>query len=180
MTERTLLSKLSIKTFPPDQPPYEVDNGLYQRFDQRYNLTVGRPNWDESVQRFSRQAPATRVSHIRSGRPGYGLKDYSLFLAGGVTVWSLDTSINHANRGLTSWQSLGAKLPKGIEPWNGSTEAATAMVKRVARYFGADLVGIAPLDRRWIFSHAWWANGAHKEIVFDAVDEPHEADAQLV
>ncbi len=180
MSQQTLLSKLYIKTLPDDHPPYQVDDGVYRRFDQRNNLTVGRPNWDETVSKFARQAPATRANHIRSGRPGYSLQDYSLFLAGGVTVWSLDTSINHANRGLTSWASLGAKLPPGIEPWSGSPEAATAMVKRVARYFGADMVGIAPLDRRWIFSHAWWANGTHKEVVFDSVEKPAETEARLI
>ena len=180
MTRKGLISRLYLKELPADHPPYQVDDGVYQRFDQRNNLTVGRPNWDESVSQFSRQAPATRATHIRSGRPGYGLQDYSLFLAGGVTVWSLDTAINHANRGLTSWESLGAKLPPGIEPWRGSPEAATAMVKRVARYFGADLVGVAPIDRRWIFSHAWWADGTHKEIAFDSVDEPAETEDQLV
>ena len=180
MTRQGLMSRLYTRDLPPDRPPYQVDGEVYRRFDQRNNLTVGRPNWDESVSKFSRQAPATRVTHIRSGRSGYGLQDYSLFLAGGVTVWSLDTSINHANRGLTSWQSLGAKLPAGVEPWSGGPEAATAMVKRVARYFGADLVGIAPLDRRWIFSRAWWADGTHKEIVFDSVEEPAETEDQLV
>ena len=178
MTRQGLISRLYLKALPSDRPPYRVDDQAYKRFDQRNNLTVGRPNWDESVIQFSRQAPATRATHIRSGRPGYGLQDYSLFLAGGVTVWSLDTSINHANRGLTSWGSLGAKLPPGIDAWSGSPEAATGMVKRVARYFGADLVGIAPLDRRWIFSHAWWAGGTHKEIVFDSVAEPEETEDQ--
>ena len=180
MTRRKPLSKLYVETLPPDQPPYQVDDETYKRFDQRNNLTVGRPNWDESVQTFSRKAGATRVAHIKSGRPGYGLKDYSLFLSGGVTAWSLETRINHANRGLTSWNSLGAKLPTTVDPWSGSPEAATAMLKRVARFFGADLVGIAPLDRRWIFSHAFWADGSHKEIVFDAVEQPAETDSRLI
>jgi hypothetical protein len=103
VTRRKPLSKLYVETLLPDQPPYQVDDQTYKRFDQRNNLTVGRPNWDESVQTFSRKAGATRVAHIKSGRPGYDLKDYSLFLSGGVTAWSLETRINHANRGLTSF-----------------------------------------------------------------------------
>lgn len=174
------LSRLTIKTLPPDQPPYQVDEQVYKRFDQRNNLTVGRPNWDAGVQKFSRQAGATRAARIQSGQPGYGLKDYSLFLAAGTAAWSQGTGINHANRGLSSWNPQGAKLPPGIGPWEGSPEAATDMVKRAARFMGADLVGIAPLDRRWIFSHAFWADGSHKEIVFDSVEQALETDDQLV
>lgn len=180
MSKGSALSKLTIKRTPGGEAPYEVDDNVYRRFDQRFNLTVGRPNWDTTVQKFTRQTVPTRVGHIKSGLPGYHLEDYSLFLAGGVTVWSLETSINHANRGYTSWKSLGAKVPPGIEPWRGTPEAATAMVKQAARFFGADLVGIAPLDRRWIYSHAFWADGTHKAITFEPVDEPLETGERLV
>jgi reductive dehalogenase len=54
------------------------------------------------------------------------------------------------------------------------------MVKRVANFFGADRVGIAPLDRRWIFSHAYWSDKSHKEIVFKDQETPTELDDQLV
>jgi reductive dehalogenase len=174
------LSKLYVKNLAPDQPPYQVDDQVYRRFDQRNNLTVGRPNWDEDVQKFSRRTWETRVNHIQSGESGYDVKDYSLFLAGGVTAWNLDTQINHANRGLTSWNAIGAKLPGAVDPWTGTPEEATAMVKRTARFFGADLVGIAPLDRRWIYSKSFWADGTHKEIVFEDVDEPAETDDRLI
>jgi reductive dehalogenase len=174
------LSRLYQKQLLPEQPPYQVDDERYERFDQRNNLTVGRPNWDESVQLFARKMMGTRVKKIRSGKPGYSVEDYALFNAGGVTSFSQGTAINHANRGFTSWAPLEAKLPPGIDRWQGTAEAATAMVKKVAHYFGADLVGIAPLDRRWIFSHAFWADGTHKEVVFADVAEPAETETQLV
>ena len=179
MSLRELISKLYTRILPFDQPPYQV-NDSYQRFDQRNNLTVGRPSWDESIKRFTCKTVPTRVTRIKSGDPGYDIKDYSLFLSGGVTAYNLGTKINHANRGLTSWQSLEARVPESVEPWEGSPEEATAMVKQAARFFGADLVGIAPLDRRWIFSHAYWSDGSHKEIIFDDVDQPAETDTQLI
>lgn len=180
MTDHGLLSRYTIKTLSPDQPPYMVDDEAYKPFDQRNNLTVGRPNWDESVQSFARRSVDTRVKRIRSERPGYGVEDYSLFLAGGVTTFRMGNNINHANRGLTSWETLGNKLPPGIDRWGGSPDEATVMVKRAARFFGADMVGIAPLDRRWIFSHAFWADGAHKEIVFEPSDALEETEDQLI
>jgi reductive dehalogenase len=180
MPNQNVLSKLYVKSLPPDHTPYQVDETSYQRFDQRNNLTVGRPNWDECVQAFSRRSVETRVKKIKTGKPGYQVEDYSLFLAGGVTTFRMGNSINHANRGVTSWDTLGNKLPPGINRWEGSHEKAATMVKRAARYFGADMVGIAPLDQRWFFSHAFWANGSHKEIVFKSVAVPEESEQQLV
>jgi reductive dehalogenase len=180
MEKKSGLTKLYMKALPPEQPPYQVDEDTYQRFDQRNNLTIGRPNWDETVQVFSRKSVDTRVKKIKGGQPGYQVEDYSLFLAGGVTTFRMGNSINQSNRGVTSWKSLGNKLPPGIDRWEGSAEKATRMVKRVARYFGADMVGIAPLDRRWFFSHAFWANGTHKEIVFQPTEAPEETEEQLI
>lgn len=160
MALRNALAKLCVQTLSPDQPPYQVNEAIYQRFDQRNNLTVGRPGWDDEIKRFTRQAPATRTARIKARPPGYDVKDYSLFLSGGVTAYNLGTRINHTNRGLTSWQPLEAKLPDEVDAWTGSAEEATGIVKRAARFFGADPVGIAPLDRRWLFSHAYWSDGA--------------------
>ncbi|MCK4901027.1 MAG: reductive dehalogenase [Anaerolineales bacterium] len=180
MPKQNIFTKLYVKTLPPDQPPYRVDEKIYHRFDQRNNLTVGRPNWDEGVQAFSRRSVETRVKKIKTGKPGYQIEDYSLFLAGGVTTFRMGNSINHANRGVTSWDTLGNKLPPGINRWEGSQKKAATMVKRAARYFGADMVGIVPLDQRWFFSHAFWADGSHKEIVFKPVAVPEESEDQLV
>ena len=99
MQKKSLLANFYVKTFPPAQPPYQVDEEKYQRFDQRNNLTVGRPNWDETVQVFSRKSVDTRVKKIKGGKPGYQVEDYSLFLAGGVTTFRMGNSINHSNRG---------------------------------------------------------------------------------
>jgi len=180
MTRNNPLKKIYVKELPPEQSPYKVDDDVYKRFDQRNNLTVGRPTWDEGVKAFTKKTISTRVKKIGEGQPGFGVEDYSLFEAGGVTTFRLETAINHANRGFTSWATLGNKLPTGAEKWSGSPQKATQMVKRVARYFGAELVGIAPLDRRWIFSHAFWTDGKHKQIVFDAVDAPIENEDQMV
>ena len=180
MPKRSILTKLYVKTLPPDQPPYQVDDGVYQRFDQRNNLTVGRPNWDENIQVSTRRSVETRIKKIKQGRPGYQTEDYSLFLAGGVSTFRMGNGINHSNRGVTSWQTLGNKLPPKIDPWLGSPQKAATMLKRIASYFGADMVGITPLDRRWFFSHAFWADNSHKEVVFKAVDLPEETDDQLI
>ncbi len=172
-------SKFYLKYLPADYPPYQIDPDTYCRFDQRNNLTVGRPNWDPSIKEFAKKMSGTRIKRIRAGDPGYRVEDYSLFLAAGAIAYEFGTSINHSNRGLTAWAGEKQEL-LDIPRWEGNPEDAAAMVKRVARFLGADLVGIAPLNPLWIYSHAYWEDGSHKEIVFDTADAPIETDTQLV
>jgi reductive dehalogenase len=184
VARRTPLSKLFIRSFSSGQLPYQLDDQVYQRYDQRNNLTVGRPSWDQKLRAFTNDTrrTAVRLKRIRSGQSGYGLKDYSLYAAAGVVNKTLGTNENHANRGLTSWSPLRAKVGDVAEVgrWEGPPAAATALVKRVARFFGADLVGIALLDKRWIYSHAFWPDGSHKEIVLDSTDVPVETGHEMV
>ena len=67
MSQQTLLSKFYVKTLPDDQPPYQVDDGVYRRFDQRNNLTVGRPN-------DLYEQEADRVADQVMRMPGLGLR----------------------------------------------------------------------------------------------------------
>jgi reductive dehalogenase len=175
-----LLSRFYVKKLSPENPPYQVDEEVYQRFDQRNNLTVGRSNWDEEIKSNRAKMGATRNKRIYKGKPGYSIKDYSLFQSAGLVGFGNQTAINHANRGLTGWSKHNPMLPGEPGPWEGTAEEATGIVKKVAQYVGADLVGIAPLDRRWVFSHAFWADGSHKEIVFESADEPVETDTQMI
>ncbi len=176
---KNLLSGLYVKQLPPEDPPYRIDE-TYQRFDQRNNLTIGRPSWDEEFKPLLRKSVEVRVKKIKADVSNYQLKDYSLFDAGGVSAFRMGNAINHSNRGVTSWSTLGNKLPPGVDEWQGSPEEATKMVKRVARYFGAQLVGIAPLKKQFIYSNSYWSDGTHKEIVFTDVDKPQETDEQMI
>jgi len=170
------LARFYVKKLSPGNTPYEVDESVYKRFDQRNNLTVGRSTWDESIISNRAKMGGTRNKHISRGKPGYSIKDYSLFMSAGLVGFGNGTAINHANRGLTSWSQHNPLIPGEAGSWEGTPEEATTMVKKVTRYVGADLVGIAPLDRRWVFTHAFWADGSHKEIVFEPADEPVEKD----
>jgi epoxyqueuosine reductase len=180
MSKINPLARLYVKKLSPDNPPYQVDDTAYKRFDQRNNLTVGRSTWDEEIQSFAKRAKDTRNKLIKRGQVGYSIKDYALFLSSGVVAYRNGTAINHSNRGLTSWKKLGPELPGDADRWEGTPEEATAMVKRAAQFVGADLVGIAPLDRRWVFSHSFWNDGSHKEIVFEQAEEPVETDSQMI
>ncbi len=176
---KNFLSRLYVKQLTADNPPYQI-NETYQRFDQRNNLTVGRPSWDEDFKPLLRKSVEVRVKKIKTDKSSYQLKDYSLFDAGGVMTWRMGSAINHSNRGVTSWSTLGNKLPPGVDKWQGSPEEATKMVKRVARYFGAQLVGVAPLKKQFIYSHSYWNDGTRKEIIFTDTEKPEETETHMI
>ncbi len=48
-------------------------------------------------------------------------------------------------------------------------------MKKVARFYQADLVGICELDKRWVFGRQMM-----KDIVFENVDQPYETDEKRV
>jgi len=136
---------------------YEVSE-TYHRFDQKNNMLF-RPHWDSSMRHLGdSQRHKTQLRHIEEGVTGFALKDFALADAGSVVATTLGTGINRPNSGLTSWQKLPAdavfRLAEMPEmPAVGEVPAMTAQIKRVASYFGADLVGIAKLDWRWLYSH---------------------------
>jgi len=72
------------------------------------------------------------------------------------------------NKGLRAW-TRPSRGPAQPEKWKGSPEKAANIVKRAARFFGAAAAGVAPLDRRHIYSRAYG-----REIVFEHVDQSYE------
>jgi reductive dehalogenase len=61
---------------------------------------------------------------------------------------------NH--EGLYAWESPdpeGTGLPPGLKIDASDPAEVSRKVKRAARFFGASLVGICELDRRWVYSH---------------------------
>jgi reductive dehalogenase len=57
------------------------------------------------------------------------------------------------HRGLYAWESLDPEIvpPSALDA--SSPHDTTRMIKRAARFFGASLVGVCALDRRWLYSH---------------------------
>ncbi|MFH1169701.1 MAG: reductive dehalogenase [Chloroflexota bacterium] len=133
---------------------YQVSE-TYKRFDQKNNM-VNRPSWDPSLSHLKNGRHAPQLRSIERNVTGFSLKDFAFACASSVSATSLGTNINRPDSGLTSWKPrpvyASFKFPEE-RPRVSDAAMATAQVKRVARYFGADLVGIAGLDRRWVYSH---------------------------
>jgi epoxyqueuosine reductase len=129
----------------------------YRRFNQKHN-TIMRSVWDPVFAHWSDRNAATIGRHVDEGDPGFDHFDYA-FLTGAATVnSSLGTSVNGPDSGLKSWSSLAAGHLHAFPVPELRLEAPDPAdmcrrVERVARYFGADLVGFTDLDTRWLYSH---------------------------
>jgi len=127
----------------------------YQRFDQKNSMMM-RPLWDPSLKHINPATMETKLRHIERGTNGFSLKDFALAASSGLLASSRGTDVNQPNGGLTSWEPIPIgqflRLPE-TKPLVLEAAVMTNHIKRVARHLGADLVGIAKLDMRWVYSH---------------------------
>ena len=129
-----------------DEPTYKrfITKPL-ERFDER-NTAYSRGDRGEIVslrEAFERGLKTKGERNI----PGFTQEDYALNFAGRA----IDTLVRRA---AFSRDSLPARFPIPVEPIPVPDPGKMSdKVKRVARWFGADLVGICELNHLWVYSH---------------------------
>ena len=143
---------------PAEWPGFPVASN---RFDQR-NEVFKRGRWDPEV------IPLREEFHdIRyRDKPGYTKLDYAFQLA----PWNMEDTFGYDLAGLGhpalySWDHFAADfdLPEG--PVREPPDRISHIVKKVARFFGADLVGITRVDPSWVYSHSFnKATGEHRKL----------------
>jgi hypothetical protein len=107
-----------------------------------------RRMWESEADFFEKNIHHNAPNHIMAQRRGYTHLEYARLRA----AW---TVYDHF-RGAFSWEPVSA--PDAVVQQLGtyqpeSTAAMSAQVKASARMYGASLVGICELDRRWIYTH---------------------------
>ena len=128
--------------------------GKVERFDQKNNVFF-RATWDLSLVELGRQFYGVVYP---KDRPGYRLEDMAFNQAGWYAEQAFAMGNLGGNRGLYSWET-----PKiWYSDYRPSTDLKLAVddpskmsqvIKKVAKAYGASLVGICELDRRWLYSH---------------------------
>ncbi|MFQ6080436.1 MAG: reductive dehalogenase [Candidatus Bathyarchaeia archaeon] len=151
------MTHLPIRTV--EKPPYVIDESRYKRFDER-NTVFSRVRWDKTCIGYGRSIEERMLEILAQRKPGYSRVDYALYSAS----WT----VNETYKGAFSWEKLdGVGRDKRDYPGErtGSSLASlgkyrvkdpakmSRQIKRVAKFFGASLVGICELDRRWVYSH---------------------------
>ncbi len=146
--------KLGVKAHPEGAQRYVVGRAL--PFDQK-NEMFKRPLWDPALLDLGRRF--YRDEARPQSKPGYRLEDQALVNA----AWRLEDQfakgILGGDTGLYAWGWDGRfsypHVPPGLTLNVDNQKDLTRWIKRAARFFGADLVGIAPLDRRWLYSDVY-------------------------
>lgn len=135
--------------------------GEVSQFDEKYTM-FARPLWDESV------SPLLNWVHERSAakrKAGGTLRDQALRVAARTGTMMQFFDYDRPNPSAIAREigniatpervarNIMVSLPQGDEKWDVSdSRSLTRDIKNAAVYFGADLVGICRLDRRWIYS----------------------------
>lgn len=145
-------------SLPPD-PALDAAAGIvtteaFARFDQR-NDVFSRACWDESLRTAQTDAffASYRIdAHPRKGE-GFQQKDFALRNA----AWLVSDIVS--NRTAAQGRREGFQAPIAddtpVAPVQVPVDDPARMaaeIKRVAKFFGADLCGITAMDTRWIYA----------------------------
>ena len=138
-----------------DEGAQRYVRGEAEQFDEKF-MMFRRVMWD--MPQLAKKLYFTPKMPDET-KPGYTLRDAAFRNA----TWDLERDFGMGNRGgrqlLLDWE----RPPKGeFAPPAGlkidvrDPTKLTAGLKKVALFVGASAVGIAELDRRWIYSHAYY------------------------
>lgn len=135
--------------------------GKVERFDQK-NDAFKRATWEPAMRDMAR-AYYARYSGLAmpEERAGYTIKELALSMAGWHVALDFGSGLFTGGEGLEAWeaQPLGktstTRIPKGLKLEVDDAAEMTKVIKRAARLFGASLVGVCELDRRWLYSHSY-------------------------
>jgi len=122
------------------------------RFDQR-NEMFKRRTWDEA---FLPHGNRLYNDVKYQNRYGYRKLDYALRNAAWNLEYGFGFGVMRSNYGLYSWTDVPGKVKRFVEaggPVCGSPQANSRIVKKAARFLGADLVGICYAHPNLIYSH---------------------------
>jgi len=132
-------------------------------FELKYNAKDVKPfnQGDEMYKRVRRDIELKDLGkdcykhQLPRGRPGSNRQDIALRYASWYLENRFARGICESNFGLYSWEDKLyqiSELPMD-PPFDSETpEYNTRMIKKASNLFGADMVGICKLDRRWIYS----------------------------
>ncbi len=145
-----------IKIKKVDKPTYEIDETVLKRFDERKNV-FGRVIHDNTAPFFYKgnYINAPKVIEERGDAEGYS----RIELARACASW---TVFNHFANGYSA-EKLDNEITKLSEPQLPKYEISdmqrfTDQVKNTARKFGATLVGICELNRKWLYEIGMYGN----------------------
>ena len=127
---------------------YEINEKLYHRFEAK-NHMIYRRTWDEKLPTYGKFFEENIESHINSKKEGYSRVDFALVAAG----WTVYERFPFA----FAWErEVNYDIGYGINWMKSHFEVKdlqlfTQTIKKAAIFYGASLVGIADVNKKWIY-----------------------------
>ncbi len=127
---------------------YEIDESVYQRFEAKNNM-IYRRLWDESLSTYGQMFHTNIMKHICSGKEGYSHLDFA-FVEAGWTVYERFPYAFAWARDNQYGSDYGAEWQKPKTKFEDPQEI-TDRIKKIAKFYGASLVGITDINEKWIY-----------------------------
>jgi epoxyqueuosine reductase len=139
--DSTLITEMKFH-IPTEFSPYEIDD-TYKPMSEA-NTVFARVQFDPDFQYYHQNEFSGSENMISKGIRGYGRFEHEL----SVAAWKLYDSRQSIHR-----EGIGLDLNASEIGAKRTTDSVilSTIVKKAARFFGADLVGIAPLNWDWLY-----------------------------
>lgn len=163
--------------YAAEKPVYEVDDSVLQRFPvHRWGfVTLGQKDSGQTgIMFWLDKMFAGMASNIASNTGGKTQADYALDF-GGNAMNMLLGMYGMPNSQYLRWNPLFVPEQLSGRPAPLGPEKLTELVKYAAGLYGGDLVGIAGLDRRWIYSEDLF-----KPFIIAETDRPEETGESFI
>jgi len=134
-----------------DSPTYKVDKGKLERFDSRL-MIFNRINLDKNWVGYGRTEKENALKNISENKAGYTRLDYSLKEAAWTVHDAWLEAVSQSRIPRPRGSVLGSEWYNKEMDINKITEISDH-VKKAAKFFGANLVGITKLNRYWLFKN---------------------------
>ncbi len=128
--------------------PYEIDEKVYKRFNQKNNMLFRRL-WDKTLSTYNQMIDTNIEKHIELKKEGYSRLDFAFVAAG----WTVYERFPYA----FTWERKDLiDIGYGVN-WMKSkyviedSKILTKYIKKAAKFYGASLVGIADVNDKWIY-----------------------------
>lgn len=148
--------------------PFEINEEEYKQFSEKMNI-FARVIWDKEFQGYKKPIFANGLKKAQQGLDGYSIIEMAAIQG----AWSIENIISKLEKTMLRKKTLPpdyqhpesqeqqGNLAKGSEVDGHPTapryqvedpKEMTKWLKKIAKFYGADLVGIAPFDTKWIYT----------------------------
>ncbi len=144
-------TSLKIQVRRIEKPPYIVDKSRLKRFKYK-DVLFERVMWDKSWKGYRRLYNERTLEIIKERKPGYSRIDFALAYASWI--------VHDAFKGGFSWNRIKlyrepaasisidwSRIKQNVD----DPHKMSLILKRAAKFFGADLIGICRLNRDWLY-----------------------------